>query len=309
MHAAVWLLLQLLVSLIGAEVHAFGGAVVLSAPSTRVGKYRGLVTVQAKGKGRRKMSPSKKNKKDIGGGLAKLVAGFAGVVLALGAFFGGSTSPWDGGGGGGGGGSQGMFLTARDIPKEFYREKSSLYGQVVKVVDGDTLRLRHLPGALSSASFDGNLKDETIMVRIAAVDSPETAKFGQAGQPFGDVAKQFATNQVLNKKVRVKALAKDRYERLLGVVFYDGGLGGEKDLSEELLKQGLAVVYTGGGAQYDGRRPEYERLEETARRSKKGLWSQKDADRESPAEYKKKLAAKANKQSKSKTRKSRQVVE
>lgn len=309
MHAGC-LLLLLLVSLIGAEVHAFGGAVVLSAPSTRVGKYRGLVTVQAKGKskgkGKGKMSPSKKNKKETGGGLAKLVAGFAGVVLALGAFFGGSNSPE----GGSGGGSQGMFLTARDIPKEFYREKSSLYGQVVKVVDGDTLRLRHLPGALSSAAFDGNLKDQTIMVRIAAVDSPETAKFGQVGQPFGDVAKEFATNQVLNKKVRVKALAKDRYERLLGVVWYqDGVLGGEKDLSEELLKQGLAVVYTGGGAQYDGRRSEYERLEDTARRSKKGLWSQKDADRESPAEYKKKVAAKANKQSKSKTRKSRQFVE
>ena len=221
--------------------------------------------------------------------LSKVAAGLVAGAIALGgSIFGfgfGSDS------GVNFGDKSGIFMTANDIPKQYYKDKKMLYGQVVKVVDGDTLRMRHLPTSMSSGELPkaGKLKDQTIMVRVAAVDSPETAKFGQDGQPFGDEAKEFTTRAVLNKRVKVKALAKDRYDRLLGVVTYDAGsFGGEKDLSEELLRQGLAVVYTQGGAQYDGRREEFVNLEAEARKNKRGLWSQKNGG-ESPADYKKKM--------------------
>ena len=256
---------------------------------------------------------SSKEKGEDGGFLSKVAAGLGALVLSVGAtFF-------------GGGGVQqappqqqqsapslvsvftdmGTFRTVRDIPKSYFKENKIVYGQVVKVVDGDTVRIRHQPTPFSSAEFSGNLKDETIMVRIAAVDCPETAKFGQEGQPFGDEAKEFATKAVLGKRVRVKALAKDRYDRLLGTVRYDDGIAGEKDLSEELLRRGLAVVYRQGGAQYDGRKSEYEGLEKEAKQARRGLWSQKGGG-ESPAEYK----ARNNKQQKKKTKsKQRQTVD
>jgi endonuclease YncB( thermonuclease family) len=265
--------------------------------------------LHSKNKGKKRKTSSKsvssKEKGSNDGFLSKVAAGLAALVLSVGAtFF-----------GGGGGGQQqapspkeqsasslvsvftdmGTFRTIRDIPKSYFKENKIVYGQVVKVVDGDTVRIRHQPTPFSSAEFSGNLKDETIMVRIAAVDSPETAKFGQEGQPFGEEAKQFATKAVLGKRVRVKALAKDRYDRLLGTVRYDDGIAGERDLSEELLRRGLAVVYRQGGAQYDGRKSEFEGLEREAKQARRGLWSQKGGG-ESPAEYK----ARNNKQQKSK---------
>ena len=261
-----------------------------------------------KGK-KRKTSSKSVSSKEKGcndGFLSKVAAGLAALVLSVGAtFF---------GGGGGGQPSpkeqstsslvsvftdMSTFRTIRDIPKSYFKENKIVYGQVVKVVDGDTVRIRHQPTPFSSAEFSGNLKDETIMVRIAAVDSPETAKFGQEGQPFGEEAKQFATKAVLGKRVRVKALAKDRYDRLLGTVRYDHGIAGEKDLSEELLRRGLAVVYRQGGAQYDGRKSEFEGLEREAKQARRGLWSQKGGG-ESPAEYKARNNKQQKKNSKSK---------
>lgn len=210
--------------------------------------------------------------------IVKLCAGLGALILSVSSIMGGGerglSSP-----------NSAMFLTAADIPKSYYKEKKLIYGQVIKVVDGDTLRMRHLPSLLSGTKFKGKLSDETIMVRVAAVDSPETAKYGQDGQPFAEEAKAF-TSSIVGKKIKVVALAVDRYQRLLGVVKYDDF--GEKDLSEELLRRGLAVVYRQGGAQYGGKKEEYEGLEVEARRGRRGIWSQRGGG-ESPAEYKKKI--------------------
>ena len=65
-------------------------------------------------------------------------------------------------------------------------------------------------------------------------------------QAFGDKAKEYATQQLLNKKVTIKCLSRDQYGRLLARVTYTNNLFFKKDISEELLKQGLAVVYRQG---------------------------------------------------------------
>ncbi|KAJ2800542.1 putative endonuclease lcl3, partial [Coemansia helicoidea] len=49
---------------------------------------------------------------------------------------------------------------------------------------------------------------------------------------------------------------------------------------------GMASLYTGGGAQYDGERELLESIEAQAKRQKRGIWGLKNY--ESPAEYKKK---------------------
>lgn len=157
-------------------------------------------------------------------------------------------------------------------------------------------RLRHLPGVWSSAAYTGSLKDHTLAVRIYAVDTPETAKFGNSGQPYGEEATKFVEDRLLKKKVSVKLLSKDRYGRALGVVTYqeDGLLfmkGRKADISEELVKKGLAVIYRQGGAQYDGNIARWDKLEETARRQKVGIWSQDATATELPSDYKKRTAA------------------
>ena len=234
-------------------------------------------------------------KAESGNFLSKLAAGFGAILISAAAIWGSNSA----------GTHQQtdidmVFRTASDVPQLYLKERRTIMGQVIKVVDGDTVRIRHLPSASSSAEWGaGKLSDETIMVRIAAVDSPETAKFGQEGQPFGDEAKAFTQNALLGKKVRVRVLAKDRYARLLGLVRYDALP--EKDISEELLKRGYAVVYRQGGAVYDDRKGDFEKLEAAAKSAKKGLWGQ-DGGGEAPADYKKRMNVKKDGGSKSKSK-------
>lgn len=197
------------------------------------------------------------------------------------------------GSGGGGGGV--LLETVTDIPGTMFKEHAVLYGEVLKVTDGDTYKIRHIPGngvgKSSSSSFKGSLKQHTLVVRIYGVDTPETAKFGQPGQQFGKEATDFAEDKLLNRVVSMTLLSRDRYGRAIAVVKYKDG-GTESDISNELLKRGLAVVYRQGGAQYFGAKEQLNSLEDAARRGKKGIWSIDEGSRELPSEYKKKLNSK-----------------
>jgi len=77
-----------------------------------------------------------------------------------------------------------------------------IQAKVVRVADGDTLRVRHQPGFILSQKndFRGRLTDETLLIRLAGVDAPETAKRGEPGQPFADEATDFVAHSVLDKK-------------------------------------------------------------------------------------------------------------
>ena len=85
------------------------------------------------------------------------------------------------------------FYTNVDaIPKEYFRERREISGVIVHVHDGDTYRMRHMPNFLSSSEFTGTLKDNTINIRIAAVDTPEIGGKRKPGQKYSLEAKQFA---------------------------------------------------------------------------------------------------------------------
>eukprot|EP00952_Eustigmatos_sp_NYUAD-ZCMA_P008631 35930-Eustigmatos_ZCMA.PRE.1 len=61
-------------------------------------------------------------------------------------------------------------------------------------------------------------------------------------------------------------------------------------MSEDLLREGLAVVYRQGGAEYDGRLQRFEQLEAKAKKAKRGLWSA-GKRLETPAQFKAKKRA------------------
>jgi endonuclease YncB( thermonuclease family) len=108
-----------------------------------------------------------------------------------------------------------LLISANAAAREaFPREFSA---KVIRVPDGDTLRVRLPDGALES-------------VRLTAVDAPES------DQPFGEIATKFVESAVLDQVVLVRAFARDRYGRLLSDVTTPSGV----DLSRELLKAGLA---------------------------------------------------------------------
>mmetsp|Transcript_16772 Transcript_16772/g.28448 ORF Transcript_16772/g.28448 Transcript_16772/m.28448 type:complete len:283 (+) Transcript_16772:83-931(+) len=186
-----------------------------------------------------------------------------------------------------------IFETANDIPSKYFKDKKEITAVVIKITDGDTYRVRHVTAWKSSTDYTGKLSENTIAVRIAAVDTPEIAKFGKPGQAFSEEAKEFAASKLLGKRVSIKLLARDRYGRVLGLVKYKDNkilpsiLSRKKDISEQLLERGLAVVYRQSGAEYDGPIEHWNQIEKKAIRSKKGVWKNGKDKAVLPSDFKK----------------------
>ena len=163
---------------------------------------------------------------------------------------------------------------------------SSWRGKVVSVADGDTIRFVHRPTLLSTISND---KDSRLNIRLCTIDTPETGKtmFGKTtqGQPFGEEAKANLQKLCDQTIVDVKFLQIDQYGRGVAEVKVPGWLWWSTYLDEQMLKDGLAEVYTGSGAVY-GRlgKEKYLAIMDKAKFKGKGIWS--DSQRETAAEYK-----------------------
>lgn len=184
------------------------------------------------------------------------------------------------------------YHTSSDIPQGAIKNKRKFYGYVVKVSDGDTIRVYHTPlwqwfGGPPDIKR-GTLTKSTVQVRLSAVDAPEVAHFGKPAQPLSEEATQCLSGQIMGKRVAITPLAKDQYGRLVGTVSYRQFFVFKRNASHEILRQGLATIYRGGNAQYDGEKELLEDIEREAKRSRRGIWGLKKGEYESPAEYKRK---------------------
>lgn len=163
-----------------------------------------------------------------------------------------------------------------------------LRGRVVTVTDGDTLRFWHTPTWLhDSTPGHRKVSEVCLAIRLCTIDTPETAKFGKPGQPFGDEAKEYLSRHILNKTIFIQLLQKDQYGRAVASVRCRGWLGWTY-MDEAMLRAGLAEVYLGTGAVYGPKgKDAYLQLQEAAKKKKKGIWSQDD--RESASEFKERM--------------------
>ena len=122
-------------------------------------------------------------------------------------------------------------------------------GKVVGVSDGDTITV---------------LQDRTqYKIRLYGIDCPEFH------QDFGTRAKQFTSDQVFKKTVRVVQKDMDRYGRVVGIVY-----AGDICLNEEIVRSGFAWMY-----QQYCKEPvcqEWKAIEAQVRESRIGLWSHPD---------------------------------
>ena len=119
--------------------------------------------------------------------------------------------------------------------------------KVVGVKDGDTFVVL-------------NEKKE-IVVRLEHIDAPEK------NQPFGNKAKQFASDFCFGKTVVVIGNGKkDRNGRWIGEIFFKN-----QNLGKELVRNGLAWHFK----RYS-KSANYADLETAARKKKVGLWRDKD---------------------------------
>lgn len=127
---------------------------------------------------------------------------------------------------------------------ETLRKPSTTAGdKVVGVKDGDTIVLL--------------VNGEEVTVRLYGVDTPEK------NQPYGQRAKQYTSDQVFGKNVRLIINNKDRYGRTVGTIILPDG----RSLNEELIRNGFAWHYK----EYS-KDKNLANAEVDARRFKRGLW-------------------------------------
>jgi len=117
-------------------------------------------------------------------------------------------------------------------------------GKVIGIKDGDTVVV------LDSLNYQTTL-------RLAEVDCPEKS------QAFGTKAKQFTSDEIYLKQIKYIVTDIDRYGRSIAKIYYDNN----KYLSEEIIKNGFGWQYK----KYSTSKL-LAKLEEEARKNKRGLW-------------------------------------
>lgn len=115
--------------------------------------------------------------------------------------------------------------------------------KVDRILDGDSFEV-------SGNSF-----------RIAEIDAPEYS------QQYGVESKNYLSNLILNKKVKISVKSTDKYGRKIAEVFVDG-----RKVSELMVASGNAMQY-----RYYSRDKRLSDLELTARTQKLGLWKYNNA--------------------------------
>ena len=120
-------------------------------------------------------------------------------------------------------------------------------GRVVKVADGDTITV------LDAAKTQHK-------IRLNAIDAPEKS------QAFGEASRKHLAALVAGKDVRVEYAKRDKYGRILGIVFVDG-----RDVNLEMLRAGFVWHYK----RFDSTSA-YAAAEMDARQNRRGLWADKN---------------------------------
>lgn len=125
-------------------------------------------------------------------------------------------------------------------------------GKVTKVVDGDTMEIT-------------TQENKTFIVRLWGIDSPEKK------QSFGIQAKEFIEVKILNQQAEFDLISVGKYDRNIGKLFLRNKENQRVDVAVVLLFNGFAHCST------QNIEDPYFTHEYSAKYSKIGLWSEKDA--------------------------------
>lgn len=180
-----------------------------------------------------------------------------------------------------------------DLTANMLDSNVSLYGQVTRVGDGDNFRFYHTPGGICAGwgwlrhvpTKRQELKDETLMIRLAGIDAPESLHWGKPAQPLSEEALLWLRKFVDGRNVTINPHLIDQYKRVVASASVWKWTG-KKDISAEMIKLGLAIVYESKiGAEFGGKEQWYRDLERKAKRLRKGVWGLKRF--QTPGQYKK----------------------
>jgi len=130
-----------------------------------------------------------------------------------------------------------LFLPLKEkLPKEFS-------AKVIGVKDGDTIEVLY--------------KNKPIIIRLEHIDTPEKK------QAYGTKAKQFVSDKVFSKKVKIVNKGKWHWDRLIAEVYFR-----KENINKILVQNGLAMHFK----KYS-KDKEYDEIEKEAKNNKIGMWS------------------------------------
>lgn len=116
--------------------------------------------------------------------------------------------------------------------------------EVLRVIDGDTF-----------------ITKEKQYIRLSSVSAPEIGDCG------GSEAKTELEKLISNKPIYLKVLFRDKYQRLVSLVYT-----GDMDINKKLIAEGFAYYYNRDKLEQNS---EYKKIGEEARQKNKGIFSQK----------------------------------
>lgn len=134
----------------------------------------------------------------------------------------------------------GVFCTLLIFSLPLHSEEYQ--SQVTRIIDGDTIYLS-APG-------------RELKIRLAGIDAPES------NQPYGSESRTALAQMLNGKTVRVIAIDRDRYGRIVGRVYL-----GNLDINLEMIRKGYAWVYR----HYNSDQNFYS-TEAEAKNARRGLW-------------------------------------
>lgn len=107
-------------------------------------------------------------------------------------------------------------------------------GRVIKCYDADTITIA------SKLPYDASPLYR-LSVRLNGIDAPEIKGKSAEEKEVAKEARDFLSNLVLNKMIRLENVESEKYGRILADVYL-----GDVHLNELLLKERYAVKYDGG---------------------------------------------------------------
>jgi len=141
---------------------------------------------------------------------------------------------------------------------------TEIYGKVVGVTDGDTIKVLDADNTLHK-------------IRMYGIDAPEKK------QPFGQKAKGHLSSIVFSKNVRVNIINADRYGRSVGIVYLKDGFT-RNSVNLDMIIEGYAWAYLQYIKALEDRIL-YAECQDKAKNLKLGLWVDKNPT--APWEYRK----------------------
>jgi len=154
---------------------------------------------------------------------------------------------------------------AIDAGREQQAEKTlSIFGRVTRVSDGDTIWVTPNGGTRTK-------------VRLDRIDAPES------DQPFGKKSTAYLKRLIGGRDVEVRYTKRDRYGRVLGIVWMkdeEAKDEGMTDVNLKMVREGMAWHYS-----YFDKTPDYIEAQREARDAGRGLWA--DAKPINPYEWRK----------------------